>query len=342
MKKQLIIIGISVLLICVGLSGCMDNTDNYDYDTDTFEYNDPELTISKESYKSKCKLYEIDDFNYTNYPFLIGRNVTFRGTIEKIEELYDGKVLFTVSDENFISDSGGWYIYINQIYVKHKLDTYFAIGDTIQIWGEVQEKYTHYWDEGDITYYDTNHCIWAFVIERAYPVSSLKPGYRLYLEYCDYMGWKKPTYSQLFDFINDDATNEIEYNSSSFNCENFSATLLNNAREKGYRSGFVTIYQTEEETQSIFDYDLFGLDSPHAIVCFETSDKGLYFVEPQADILFSENEFKQMQNDGSYPYIYEGFLNEQEPMDFNHYSIDWSYNITYEWDYLEGTWVIIK
>lgn len=64
-----------------------------------------------------------------------------------------------------------------------------------------------------------------------------------------------------------DRTNENEY-SEQYTCLDFTADVKNNAFASGYRCGYVAI-----------DF----LAYAHAIVCFNTVDQGLIFIEPQWD-----------------------------------------------------------
>jgi hypothetical protein len=78
---------------------------------------------------------------------------------------------------------------------------------------------------------------------------------------------RDPTYQEMLNFIASDRTDENEY-SENYTCFHFTADVKNNAFEEGYRCGFV--------------YILFP-DSAHTIVCFNTTDHGLIFIEPQFD-----------------------------------------------------------
>lgn len=78
---------------------------------------------------------------------------------------------------------------------------------------------------------------------------------------------RDPTYAEALAFITSDKTNEKSYDES-YLCWNFVADFKNNAFEAGYRAGNVFIEFP---------------DSAHAITCFNTTDKGLIFVEPQDD-----------------------------------------------------------
>jgi len=82
-------------------------------------------------------------------------------------------------------------------------------------------------------------------------------------------GWyiRDPTYDEAIAFINSDKTDENEY-TSNYVCYDFTADFNSNAFQAGYRCGFVYIEFT---------------DSAHAIVCFNTTDMGLIYIEPQSD-----------------------------------------------------------
>ncbi|MGQ9680552.1 MAG: hypothetical protein ACUVV4_07295 [Candidatus Bathyarchaeia archaeon] len=97
--------------------------------------------------------------------------------------------------------------------------------------------------------------------------SSLKEAYETLLAGGGY-GIRDPTYNEVLKFISSDKTDENEYDPESYTCINFAADVKNNAFYKGYRCGYVEI--------------LFP-DSGHAIVCFNTADRGLVFIEPQTD-----------------------------------------------------------
>jgi len=78
-----------------------------------------------------------------------------------------------------------------------------------------------------------------------------------------------PTYEEAISFIELDETDENLY-TPEYVCYDFTADLISNAAQEGYSCGFVYI-----EFAS----------SAHAIACFNTTDAGLIFVEPQNDEL---------------------------------------------------------
>jgi len=79
---------------------------------------------------------------------------------------------------------------------------------------------------------------------------------------------RDPIYKEVLAFIRQDKTDENKYNAENYTCLNFVADLKNNAFKAGYRCGLVFIEFPE---------------SAHTIVCFNTTDRGIVFVEPQTD-----------------------------------------------------------
>ena len=83
-----------------------------------------------------------------------------------------------------------------------------------------------------------------------------------------------PTYSEAYEFIINDRTNEINYDNSTFNCAHYSRNVNNNSEKNGIRCGYVKITYKIINNSRHF---------PHAIVVFNTTDKGPVFFEPQTD-----------------------------------------------------------
>jgi hypothetical protein len=79
---------------------------------------------------------------------------------------------------------------------------------------------------------------------------------------------RDPSYQEMLNFLNLDKTDENQYDANDYNCYDFTRDLCNNASAAGIRIG---------------DVYLEFLDSAHALVCFNTTDRGLVFVEPQTD-----------------------------------------------------------
>lgn len=80
---------------------------------------------------------------------------------------------------------------------------------------------------------------------------------------------RNPTYQEMRKFLAEDITNLRAYEEGDYVCVDFAAGVNNNAEEKGIRCAVVDIFHPEG----------YG----HTIVAFETTDRGLVFIEPQFD-----------------------------------------------------------
>lgn len=80
---------------------------------------------------------------------------------------------------------------------------------------------------------------------------------------------RDPTYAEMKAFILSDRTDLNTYNIKSYNCYDFTQEVCNNAFNQGYRAGNV--------------YIEFAGERAHGLVCFDTVDRGLVFIEPQTD-----------------------------------------------------------
>jgi hypothetical protein len=83
---------------------------------------------------------------------------------------------------------------------------------------------------------------------------------------------RNPTYKELLDFLRHDKTDLKPYIKDEFICSDFAAVVNINAELEGIRAAWVVVFFPPGE-----------LYHGHAIVAFETTDKGLVFVEPQLD-----------------------------------------------------------
>ncbi len=83
---------------------------------------------------------------------------------------------------------------------------------------------------------------------------------------------KNPTYSEAIAFLKKDKTNNNTYNRDSYVCVHFAKDVCNNAEVEGFRCAIVVIRSPWS-----------SLGGDHAIVAFETTDKGLVYFEPQFD-----------------------------------------------------------
>lgn len=78
-----------------------------------------------------------------------------------------------------------------------------------------------------------------------------------------------PTRKELLEFLRADDTDSIPFITGEFVCFDYSARLNNNADAAGIRAAYVRIRSE---------------DWGHALVAFNTLDKGLIFIEPQSDL----------------------------------------------------------
>lgn len=83
---------------------------------------------------------------------------------------------------------------------------------------------------------------------------------------------RDPTYAEMLTFISVDKTDSNTYVSGSYVCNDFSIDVKRNAFNAGYRSFWVYI-QMEAGMVPV----------SHALVAFNTTDRGIAFVEPQED-----------------------------------------------------------
>ena len=79
---------------------------------------------------------------------------------------------------------------------------------------------------------------------------------------------RDPTYEEMVDFIRKDRTDEREYIEGKYECRHFARDVCNNAEDEGIRCALVLV-----------DFE----EGSHAIVGFNTVDKGFIYIEPQTD-----------------------------------------------------------
>ncbi len=78
-----------------------------------------------------------------------------------------------------------------------------------------------------------------------------------------------PSYAEAVEFIGRDKTDGNEYVENEYVCTHFARDVNNHAESEGIRCGFVIINLTG--------------NANHAIIAFNTTDRGLVFFEPQTD-----------------------------------------------------------
>ncbi len=79
---------------------------------------------------------------------------------------------------------------------------------------------------------------------------------------------KNPTFQELRDFILRDPTSRNEFVLNEYECRHFATEVNNNAEAEGIRSAFVLLGYNRGQ---------------HAVVAFNTTDRGLVYIEPQTD-----------------------------------------------------------
>jgi hypothetical protein len=84
---------------------------------------------------------------------------------------------------------------------------------------------------------------------------------------------RDPTFNEAITFTTVDRTDEKDY-SDNYTCVDFAAEFKENAFQSEYKCGFVYIEFVE---------------GAHSIVCFNTTDRGLTFIEPQSDEVVALN-----------------------------------------------------
>jgi hypothetical protein len=79
---------------------------------------------------------------------------------------------------------------------------------------------------------------------------------------------KNPTFQELKDFILKDTTSRNRFVLNTYECRHFATEVDNSAEAAGLRCGFVLLCFERGQ---------------HAVVAFETTDRGVIYIEPQTD-----------------------------------------------------------
>jgi len=98
-------------------------------------------------------------------------------------------------------------------------------------------------------------------------MSALQTNYERLITGYGYV-FNDPTYRQMKDFLATDTTDANEYDLKTYNCTDYSSSVIDAAAKQKTRCAYVSI-----------DYP----DSAHAIVAFNTTDRGIVYIEPQSD-----------------------------------------------------------
>ena len=83
---------------------------------------------------------------------------------------------------------------------------------------------------------------------------------------------KDPTYATAKMFMYTDETNERQFDGATYDCHNFSVDTRYNASLDKIRCAYVLLF-----------FEGAGPNENHAIVAFNTTDRGTIFFEPQTD-----------------------------------------------------------
>ncbi len=79
---------------------------------------------------------------------------------------------------------------------------------------------------------------------------------------------KNPTFQELRDFILKDPTSRKQFVLNQYECRHFATAVCNNSEAEGLRCAFVLLCYDRRQ---------------HAVVAFDTIDRGLVYIEPQTD-----------------------------------------------------------
>jgi hypothetical protein len=118
---------------------------------------------------------------------------------------------------------------------------------------------------------DTEYAFDNFVI---YQYDPLNPRTPKKPEVTPTPAYKAITWMELADFLVKDHTNFNQYDPNNYMCMDFAIDLVENARKENIKAWIVLV-------------DFTHGDAGHAFVAFETSDKGIRYVEPQMDYTYS-------------------------------------------------------
>ena len=163
------------------------------------------------------------------------------------------------------SSVGVTYLYLNhttQIEMNHLTNIYENQIDNLESAIIYYDNYTNsleiQLDDVQLEFYLINQSLQENLSE----VEKLQTG--------DKYDLHDPTYIEIRDFIRTDKTDEIPYENDTFDCEHFAQLLNNNSKDHGIRCAYVVLY-------------FYGTNGGHAIIGFNTVDRGMVYVEPQSD-----------------------------------------------------------
>ena len=90
-----------------------------------------------------------------------------------------------------------------------------------------------------------------------------------------------PTFEEVKDFILKDTTSHKPFVINKYECRHFATDVNNNAEAAGIRCAFILLCYRNGQ---------------HAVVAFETTDRGMIYIEPQTDAAIQPEVGGQYQN----------------------------------------------
>ncbi len=126
--------------------------------------------------------------------------------------------------------------------------------------------------------------------------------------------YRQITWMELVKFIEDDHTNWNRYDPVHYNCLDYAVDLVANAEKQNIKAWIVVV---EFYDQSV----------GHAFVGFETSDRGVVFIEPQGDNTYTNPKVGQYLCDDWGVYACMGKIKSIEYMQCDHSRYCTSYTL---------------
>ena len=102
---------------------------------------------------------------------------------------------------------------------------------------------------------------------------------------------RDPTYQEALQFIELDPTDKNLYKDEKYTCADFATDFKNNALKAGYSCGYVLVFLANWS---------------HALNCFNTTDCGIIFVEPQKDEIITLTIGQPYWDRTKYAPLYDG------------------------------------
>ena len=79
-------------------------------------------------------------------------------------------------------------------------------------------------------------------------------------------------YDEVVEFLKEDVTDKIAYSNLTFDCTSYARVIKENATTQGIKCALVVLDMSEVRG-----------NTSHAINCFETTDRGIVYFDPQTD-----------------------------------------------------------